>query len=223
MYRALLLAFALWLIGCAPGTDPESPAPQQAPTASSEGRPDAVQELTDRLAADMKAAPPDWPSRSDYELVVLPFYEDSPDSIDDALADFDHYAAVYVAAECLAGREATPAGFRDFLGRTFSVGRDRIPRIAAEAETVIAAILTHDPQDTPPPCLRPYITPASAVEAISTLQLARPILAANRPDLLPWEIDSKVREIALAWFGRPEPLYDWTCSHDHTCTLLTPP
>ena len=222
MRRAVLLALALWLIGCAPGTDPESPAPQQAPTASSEGRPDAVQELTDRLAADMKAAPPDWPSRSDYELVVLPFYEDSPDSIDDALADFDHYAAVYVAAECLAGREPTPAGFRDFLGRTFSTGRDRIPRIAAEAETVIAAILAHS-QDPPPPCLRPYITPASAVEAISTLQLARPILAANRPDLLPWEIDSKVREIALAWFGRLEPLYHWACSHDHTCKLLDPP
>ena len=131
MHRALLLAFALWLVGCASGTDPESPAPQQAPTASSEGRPDAVQELTDRLASDMKAAPPDWPSRSDYELVVLPFYEDSPDSIDDALADFDHYAAVYVAAECLAGREPTPAGFRDFLGRTFSTGRNRIPGIAA--------------------------------------------------------------------------------------------
>ena len=223
MRRAVLLALALWLIGCAPGTDPESPAPQQAPTASSEGRPDAVQELTDRLAADMKAAPPDWPSRSDYELVVLPFYEDSPDSIDDALADFDHYAAVYVAAECLAGREPTPAGFRDFLGRTFSTGRDRIPRIAAEAETVIAAILTHDPQDTPPPCLRPYVTPSSAVEAISALRLARPVLAANRPDLLPWEIDAKVREIALAWFGRPEILYNWACSHDHTCTLLTPP
>ena len=222
MRRAVLLAFALWLIGCAPGTDPESPAPQQAPTASSEGRPDAVQELTDRLAADMKAAPPDWPSRSDYELVVLPFYDDSPDSIDDALADFDHYAAVYVAAECLAGREPTPAGFRDFLGRTFSAGRDRIPRIAAESETVIAAILAHS-QDPPPTCLRPYVTPSSAVEAISALRLARPVLAANRPDLLPWEIDAKVREIALAWFGRPEILYNWACSHHHTCTLLTPP
>ena len=55
------------------------------------------------------------------------------------------------------------------------------------------------------------------------LQLARPILAANRPDLLPWEIDSKVREIALAWFGRLEPLYHWACSHDHTCKLLDPP
>ena len=223
MWRAVLLAFALWLIGCAAGTDPDPPAPHPSPTPPSAPRPDAVQELTDKLASDMKAVPPDWPSRSDYELVVLPFYEDSPDSIDDAQADFDHYAAVYVSAECLAGRETTPAGFREMVGRTFSAGRDRIPRIAAESETVIAAILAHDPQDTPPPCLRPYVTPATAVEAVAALQLARSVLAANRPDLLPWEIDSKVREIALAWFGRPEILYNWACSHHHTCTLLTPP
>ena len=223
MWRAVLLAFALWLIGCAAGTDPDPPAPHPSPTPPSAPRPDAVQELTDRLASDMKAVPPDWPSRSDYELVVLPFYEDSPDSIDDALADFDHFAAVHVATECLARRETTPAGFRNIVGKTFSDGRDRIPRIAAEAETVIAAILAHDPQDAPPPCLRPYITPATAVEAVAALQLARPVLAANRPDLLPWEIDAKVREIALAWFGRPEILYHWACSHDHTCTLLTPP
>ena len=193
---------------------------QPTPTAVPDSRQDAVEHLTDRLAANLAADPPGWPSRSDYELVVLPFYDDSPDSIDDALADFEHYAAVYVAAECLAGREPTPAGFREMVGRTFSTGRDRIPRIAAE--TVIAAILAHS-QDPPPPCLRPYVTPASAVEAISAVRLARPILAANRPDLLPWQIDSKVREIALAWFGRPEPLYHWACSHDHTCTLLTPP
>ena len=73
--------------------------------------------------------------------------------MDDALADFDHYAAVYVAAECLAGRETTAAGFRGFVGGNFSAGRDRIPRIAAEAETAIAAILAHDSEDTPPPCL----------------------------------------------------------------------
>ena len=107
------------------------------------------------------------------------------------------------------------------VGRTFAADRDRILRIAAEAETVIAAILAHDPQHIPPPCLRPYITPASAVDAISALRLARPVLAANRPALLPWQIDAKVREIALAWFGRPETLYRWACSHDHTCTLLT--
>ena len=71
--------------------------------------------------------------------------------------------------------------------------------------------------------LRPYITPSSAVEAISALRLARPVLAANRPDLLPWEIDARVRERALSWFGRPETLYDWACSHVHTCKLLTPP
>ena len=222
MQRAVLLALALWLVGCASGTDPEPPAPQQTRTPTSAPRPDAVGPLTDRLVAKLESDPPGWPSRSDYELVVLPFYDDSPDSVDDALAGFEHYAAVYLAAECLAGREATPAGFRDFVGRTFSGGRDRIPRIAAESETVIAAILAHS-QDPPPTCLRPYVTPSSAVEAISALRLARPVLAANRPDLLPWEIDAKVREIALAWFGRPEILYNWACSHHHTCTLLTPP
>ena len=116
----------------------------------------------------MRPNPPGWPSRSDYELVVLPFYDDSPDSIDDALADFEHYAAVYVAAECLAGREATPAGFREMVGRTFSTGRDRIPRIAAGAETVIAAILAHDPQDAAADhACAPTSPRASAVEAIS--------------------------------------------------------
>ena len=243
MHRALLLAFALWLIGCAAGTDPEPPAPHPSPTApsksraaaaalpeatsqptpptSSDSRPDAVEELTVRLVAELASEPPGWPSRSDYELVILPFYDDSPNSVDDALAGFEHYAAVYVAAECLAGQETTPAGFRDFVGRTFSPGRDRIPKIAAEAETAIAAILAHDSLDAPPPCLRPYVTPATAVEAISALRLARPILAANRPDLLPWQIDAKAREIALAWFRRPDTLYNWACSH--TCTLLTPP
>ena len=139
--------------------------------------------------------------------------------MDDALADFDYYAAVYVAAECLAGREATPAGFRDLVGNTFSAGRDRIPRIAAEAEAVIAGILAHTPQDAPP-CLRPYTTPNSAVEAISALRLARPLLAANRPDLLPWEIDAEVRTIALTWFGRDESLLEWGCAHEHSCKLL---
>ena len=223
MYRAVLLAFALWLIGCASGTDPEPPAPLPTPTSHPDSRSDTVQELTDRLAADLASDPPGWPSRSDYELVVLPFYYDRPDSVDDALADFGHYAAVYVAAECLAGRETTPAGFRDLVGKTFSAGRDRIPRIAAKAEAVIARILAHEPQDAPPPCLRPYITPSTAVEAISALRLARPVLAANRPDLLPWEIDAKVREIALSWFDRPESLYDWACAHEHACKLFTPP
>ena len=239
MRRAVLLALALWLVGCAPGTAPEPPAPQPTPAAPSspqsedarqptptvtaEARPDSVEQLTNRLAANLATDPPGWPSRSDYELVILPFYDDSPDSIDDALADFDHYAAVYVAAECLAGRETTAAGFRDMVGRTFSAGRDRIPRIAAEAEAVIAAILGHDPQDAPPPCLRPYVAPATAVEAIWSLRLARPVLAANRSDLLPWEIDARIREIALSWFGRPDALYHWACSHDHTCKLLDPP
>ena len=223
MRRAVLLTFAVWLFGCAAGTDPEPPTPQPPPAAPSTPRYDTVEQLTDQLIGDMMADPPGWPSRSDYELVVLPFYHDSPDSIDDALADFDHYAAVYVAAECLAGRETTPARFRDLVGKTFSADRDRIPRIAAEAEAVIAGILAHTPQDATPPCLRPYTTPNSAVEAISALRLARPLLAANRPDLLPWEIDAEVRELALAWFGRPESLYDWVCSHDHTCKLLNPP
>ena len=215
MRRAALLALALWLAGCAPGTDPGSPTLPAAP--------DAVEQLTSRLAADVGADPPGWPSRSDYELVVLPFYDDTPESLDDALAGFDHYAAVYVASECLAGREPTPAGFREMVGRTFSAGSDRIPRIASEAETVIAAILAHDPQHAPTPCLRPYVTPATAVEAIAALRLTRPIIAANRPDLLPWQIDARAREIALTWFGRPVPLYQWACSHDHTCKLLDPP
>ena len=239
MLRAVLLALALCLIGCAPGADPEPPAPQPdptipssarsedarqpAPTASAEARPAAVEQLTDRLAADLATDPPGWPSRSDYELVVLPFYDDNPDSVDDVLAGFDHYAAVHVAAECLAGREPAPAGFREMVGRTFSAGRDRIHRIAAEAETAIAAILAHDPQSAPPPCLRPYVTPATAIEAISALRLARPILSANRPDMLPWQIDAQTREIALSWFGRPDTLYQWACSHDHTCKLPTSP
>ena len=222
MRRAVLLAFALWLIGCASGTNPEPPTPLPTPTTHPDSRPDTIEELTGRLVAGMTDDPPGWPSRSDYELVVLPFYHDRPDSVDDALADFDYYAAVYVAAECLAGREATPAGFRDLVGKTFSAGRDRIPRIAAEAEAVIAGILAQASQDAPP-CLCPYTTPSSAVESISALRLARPVLAANRPDLLPWQIDAEVRELALAWFGRPESLYDWVCSHDHTCKLLNPP
>ena len=223
MRRALLLALALWLVGCAPGAEPEPPAPQPAPTASSKARPNAVEQLTSKLAAGLAADPLGWPSRSDYELVVLPFYDDRPESLEDALAGFEHYAAVYVAAECLAGREPSPTGFREMVGRTFTAGRDRIPRIAAEAESVIAAILAIDPQDAPPPCLRPYLTPATAVEAVSALRLARPIIAANRPDLLPWQIDAQTREIALTWFGHPEPLYQWVCSHPHTCKLLGPP
>ena len=223
MRRAVLLALALCLAGCAPGADPEPPISEPTPTAPSEAKPDAVEQITDRLVADLAADPPGWPSRSDYELVILPFYDDSPEALDDALAGFDHYAAVYVAAKCLAGREPTPAGFREMVGRTFSAGRDRIPRIAAGAEAVIAAILAHDPQDTPPPCLRPYVAPATAVEAVSALRLTRPIIAANRPDLLPWQIDARAREIALAWFGRPQSLYQWACTHDHTCNLLDAP
>ena len=222
MRRALLLALALCAAACSPGAEPEPAAPQSTPTAPSDSRPDAVKQLTDRLAADLATDPPGWPSRSDYELVVLPFYDDSPESLEDALADFAHYAAVYVAAECLAGREASPPGFREMVGLNFTAGRDRIPRIAAEAQTVIEAILAHDPQDAPP-CLRPYVTPATAVEAISALRLARPVLAANRPDLLPWQIDAQVREMALSWFGRSDTLYQWACSHDHACRLLTPP
>ncbi len=222
MRRAFLLALALCAAACAPGADPGPAAPQSTPTSPSEARPDAVRQLTDRLAADLATDPPGWPSRSDYELVVLPFYDDRPEYLDDALTGFGHYAAVYVAAECLAGRESTPAGFREMVGRTFSAGRDRIPRIAAEAEAVIAAILAHDPKHAPPPCLRTYVTPSTAVEAIAALRLARPIIAANLPDLLPWQIDARAREIALSWFGRPESLYQWACSHDHTCKLLDP-
>jgi len=211
------------MAACSTGADPEPPAPQPVPTAPSKATPDAVEQLSERLAADLATDPPGWPSRSDYELVIFPFYDDRPESLDDALADFDHYAAVYVAAECLAGREPTPAVFREMVGRTFTAGRDRIPRIAAEAETVIADILAHDPQHTPPPCLRPYLTPATAIEAISALRLTRPVLAVNRPDLQPWQIDAITREIALSWFGRPDTLYPWACSHDHTCKLPRSP
>ncbi len=219
MRRAVLVVLVVWLIGCAAGTGTEPTTPQPAPTAPS----NAVEQLTGRLVAELAADPAGWPSRSDYELAVLPLFDDSPDAVDDALADFDHYAAVYVAAECLAGRETTPAGFREMVGRTFTPGSDRIPRIAAEAQALIADILAHDPQNAQPRCLRPYVIPVSAVEAISALRLARPILAANRPDLLPWQIDAQLRDIALSWFSRSEPLYAWACSHDHTCRLTTPP
>ena len=144
MRRAALLALALWLAGCAPGADTELPAPQPTlnapsksragaaalpeatsqptPPTSSESRPGAVEELTDRLAAELGSDPPGWPSRSDYELVVLPFYDDSPDAVDDALADFDHYAAVHVAAECLGRTRADPRwiqgdGWQDLRSR----------------------------------------------------------------------------------------------------------
>ena len=94
MRRAVLLALALWLVGCAPGTAPEPPAPQPtpatpsspqsedarqpAPTVTAEARPDSVEQLTDRLVAGLAADLPGWPSRNDYELVVLPFYDDRP-------------------------------------------------------------------------------------------------------------------------------------------------
>lgn len=224
MRRAILLALALCLAGCSAGTATEPAAPQPAtPQPAPAGPSNAVEQLTDRLVVALAADPPGWPSRSDYELVVLPFYDDRPDFMDDALADFEHFAAVYLAAECVAGRETTPAGFREMVGRTFTPGSDRIPRIAAEAQSLITDILAQDPQEAPPPCLRPYVIPDSAVEAISALRLARPILAANRPGLLPWQVDAQVREIALSWFGRPESLYAWACSHPNLCNLLSSP
>ena len=104
-------------------------------------RDDAIEQLTDRLIRGMMAEPPGWPSKSDYELVVLPFYHDRPDFVDEALADFDHYASVYTASECLAGQETTPSGFRQFVAETFAPGRDRLAKVASAAEDVIAGIL----------------------------------------------------------------------------------
>ncbi len=217
--RAAAVILTIWLAGCAGAPAPPTPTPARtdAQTAVAPGG-DAIEELTERLISGMAAEPPGWPSRSDYELVALPFYHDRPDFVDEALAEFGHYAAVYTASECLAGRETTPSGFRELVGETFSADRDRHTKIAAAAEVVVADILDRAADDAPP-CLRYYTSPGTAVDAIGAIRLARPVVTVNRPGLPPWEVDAELRMIALSWFGRGEPFFEWVCAHEDVCKV----
>ena len=77
------------------------------------------------------------------------------------------YVAVYVASECLAGKELTTGRFRSFLDRTFG------PTILSSAERVIqemkAVAVLSPPREA---CMRPYMYPETPAEGQLAMDLA---------------------------------------------------
>ena len=86
--------------------------------------------------------------------------------------DYNNYAAVYVARECLAGRELTAEGFRSLIRQTHR----SVPGATDALNQTIKSVEERIAQGLPPAeCMRPFTSPETLDEAM----LSAGLLAAN--------------------------------------------
>ena len=106
------------------------------------------------------------PTLEDYKAVILPEVSRLTEGAREfALSHFDDYAAVYLARQCVEGRERTAKGFRAF-------GEGTSPALLpAIAETVIEEMVGVAERqielDLPPvkqDCMRPYMYPTCTLK-----------------------------------------------------------
>jgi hypothetical protein len=143
----------------------------------------ALGAITDTLREAVLTAPPDWPTRKDFELAISGHIGPSVADQVDIFLRYQQYASVYVASTCVDGDSPTPTGFYSFVGRMVTAGRDTGVVLAETAESAIVSLV--DNTELKQPCVGRYITPESVSASVLATGVVEAIIMANEPASLP--------------------------------------
>ena len=230
MPSAALIIFSLLLAVACGGSATPPPTPNLQATMEA-----LVRETLVGLLAEMATPAPDyWPSLADFTALAYNridrIFQDSSqggfwktkERIEERYVG---HVSVFVAAECLAGRELSFDGFRSFLDETYLLQRpsDQVALLKLEAERVVATLVgianskpgpeSFDLEDD---CTRPYLYPRSASEADLAIELVNAIRPFReiRPMFAPG-VERFYLEQSYRWldpsFGGDMPFLSWLC------------
>jgi len=221
------------VLAVACSSPPDRQSPLQEPTAQAsigetatplptvESLSAALGAITDTLREAVLTAPPDWPTRKDFELAISGHIGPSVADQVDIFLRYQQYASVYVASTCVDGDSPTPTGFYSFVGRMVTAGRDTGVVLAETAESAIVSLV--DNTELKQPCVGRYITPESVSEAVLATGVVEAIIMANEPASLPWAVEFEVYSQALEWFAetRDIGMLEWVCDQlgERACQL----
>jgi hypothetical protein len=228
---AVVVLAALLAAACSSPADSQSPV-QELPSPASIGETAtplptveslsaALGTIADTLRDAVLTAPPDWPTREDFELAISGHIGPSVADQVDLFLRYQQYASVYVASACVDRDSPTPSGFYSFVGRMVTAGRDTGVVLAESAESAIVSLVN----DTQPgrPCVERYTTPESVSEAVLAAGVVEAIIMANEPASLPWAVEFEVYSQALEWFAetRDIDMLEWVCDQlgERACQL----
>lgn len=228
---AAIFVVALFAAACSSSPDSQSAQPEPAAPAVIEETatpPPTVETLSatlNEIAQTMRdavlTAPPDWPTRKDFELAISGYIGPSVADQVDLFLRYRQYASVYAASACVDGTRATPTGFYSFVGRMVTAGRDTGVVLAEAAESLVVS-LVNDPE-LQYACIGRYTTPETVSEAVLAVGVVEAIIMANHPARLPWEIEAEVYSTALEWFAesRETAMLEWVCDRigERACRL----
>ena len=139
--------------------------------------------LAQTLRDAVLTAPPDWPTREDFELAISGYIGPSVADQVDLFMRYRQYASVYAASACVDGSGATPMGFYSFVGRMVTAGRDTGVVLAEGATSAIVSLVSGTALEHP--CVGRYTRPDTVSEAVLAVGVVEAILMANDPARLP--------------------------------------
>jgi hypothetical protein len=182
---------------------------------------DTLDALAQTLRDAVLAAPPDWPTRDDFELAISGYIGPSVADQVDLFLRYHQYASVYAASACVEGISTTSTGFYSFIGRMVTAGRDTGVVLAEGAASAIVSLVSDAGLEQP--CVGRYTKPDTVSEAVLAVGVVEAIMMANDPARLPWEVEAEVYSTALEWFAEPRdtPMLEWVCEQigERACLL----
>ena len=202
---------ALFVAACS--SLPDSPTALPEPTAPAAIEETATPQPTVEILSDtlnaiaqtlrdaVLAAPPDWPTREDFELAISGYIGPSVADQVDLLLRYRQYASVYAAPSCVEGIGTTSAGFSSFVGRMITAGRDTGVVLAEGADSAIVSLVNDNELNHS--CVGRYTRPETVSEAVLAMGVVEARMMANDPARLPWEVEAQVYSTALLWCAEP--------------------
>ena len=207
----IVAAFALVAVACGDGSEKGSegspePTASQVPTV-----PAVVATPIPAPAAPtaLSAFSVYWPTMQDYMSVII---SPEPAAIQTVEQTFQQYAAVYIAEECVGGRERSADGFRTFVKDTliFPSGHDRMVLMAVFADSVIASIVSVTEQRianglsvVEQNCLRLFTYPETTEDTLIAASLVATVAVIQVNQTLVAQLPSTIGIIASDWFATP--------------------
>ena len=190
------------------------------PSATVETLSATLGEIAQTLRDAVLTAPPDWPTREDFELAISGYIGPSVADQVDLFLRYRQYASVYSASACVEGTGATSSGFYSFVGGMVTAGRDTGVVLAEGAESAVVSLVNADLDE---PCVGRYTRPGTVSEAGLAVGVVEAIMMANDPARLPWEVEAEVYTTALEWFAEPREIamLAWVCDQigERACRL----
>ena len=181
-------------------------APTAVPTPTSPPPPAALSEYT--------------PTLEDYVSVII---TPASNAIQSTEQVFQQYAAVYIAEECIGGRERSAEGFRSFVEQTliFPPGRDRMELMAVIADSAIGSIVrladeqaANGRSTVEDGCLALFTYPETLGDTLIAANLVATVAVINVNQVLVGQMPSIIATMASDWFateGSKVPLLSRLC------------